>query len=87
MPAASKDSFAAKDTLTVGENSYDIYKIAGVPGLENAEQAAVLAQGAAGEPDPHRGRREHHRRPHPGAGQLGSRAPSPTSRSSSPRPG
>ncbi len=36
MPAASKDSFAAKDTLTVGENSYQIYKIAGVQGLENA---------------------------------------------------
>jgi len=37
VPAASKDSFAAKDTLTVGENSYDIYKIVGVPGLENAK--------------------------------------------------
>ena len=37
MPAASKDSFAAKDTLTVGDNSYDIYKIVGVPGLENAK--------------------------------------------------
>ena len=38
MPAASKDSFAAKDTLTVGENSYDIYKIVGVQGLENADR-------------------------------------------------
>ncbi|MGS0686422.1 aconitate hydratase [Nakamurella sp. GG22] len=38
MPAASKDSFAAKETLTVGENSYQIYKIAGVPGLENAQR-------------------------------------------------
>ncbi len=38
MPAASKDSFAAKETLTVGENSYQIYKIAGVPGLENAHR-------------------------------------------------
>ena len=37
MPAASKDSFAAKDTLTVGENSYEIYKIVGVDGLENAD--------------------------------------------------
>src|SRR6476646_3708737 len=37
VPAASKDSFAAKATLTVGENSYDIYKIVGVPGLENAK--------------------------------------------------
>ncbi len=36
MPAASKDSFAAKDTLTVGENSYQIYKITSVPELENA---------------------------------------------------
>ena len=36
MPAASKDSFAAKETLTVGENSYEIYKILGVEGLENA---------------------------------------------------
>ncbi len=38
MPAASKDSFAAKDTLTVGENSYDIFKIVGVQGLENADR-------------------------------------------------
>jgi len=36
VPAASKDSFAAKDTLTVGERSYDFFKIVGVPGLENA---------------------------------------------------
>jgi len=38
VPAASKDSFAAKDTLTVGENSYDIFKIVGVQGLENADR-------------------------------------------------
>ena len=38
MPAASKDSFAAKETLTVGENSYEIYKILGVEGLENASK-------------------------------------------------
>ena len=38
MPAASKDSFAAKDTLTVGENSYEIYKILGLEGLENADK-------------------------------------------------
>ena len=36
MPAPSKDSFAAKDTLTVGDKSYDIYRIADVEGLENA---------------------------------------------------
>ncbi len=38
MPAASKDSFAAKDTLTVGEKNYQIYKIAGIAGLENAQR-------------------------------------------------
>ena len=38
MPAASKDSFAAKETLTVGENSYEIYKILGLEGLENADK-------------------------------------------------
>ncbi len=36
MPAASKDSFAAKDTLTVGGQSYEIFRIADVKGLENA---------------------------------------------------
>jgi aconitate hydratase len=36
VPAASKDSFAAKDTLTVGEQGYEIFRIAGVDGLENA---------------------------------------------------
>ncbi|MFN8198535.1 MAG: aconitase family protein [Nakamurella multipartita] len=36
MPAPSKDSFAAKDTLTVGDRSYDIYRILGLDGLENA---------------------------------------------------
>ena len=35
--------------------------------------AAVLAEGAAGEPAAHRGRRRHHRRRHPGAGRLGRR--------------
>jgi aconitate hydratase len=38
VAAASKDSFAAKETLTVGENSYEIYKILGVEGLENASK-------------------------------------------------
>jgi len=38
VPAASKDSFAAKETLTVGENSYEIYKILGLEGLENASK-------------------------------------------------
>ena len=36
MPAPSKDSFAAKDTLTVGDQSYDIYRITDLEGLENA---------------------------------------------------
>ena len=36
MPAPSKDSFAAKDTLTVGDKSYDIYRITDLEGLENA---------------------------------------------------
>jgi len=36
VPAASKDSFAAKDTLTVGGQSYEIFRIADIKGLENA---------------------------------------------------
>ena len=40
----------------------------------------------AGEPAPHRGRRQHHRRPHPGPRRRGTRRPSPTPRSSSRRP-
>jgi aconitate hydratase len=36
VPALSKDSFAAKDTLTVGDKSYDIYRITDVEGLQNA---------------------------------------------------
>ncbi len=36
MPAQSKDSFAAKDTLTVDDKSYDIYRITDLEGLENA---------------------------------------------------
>ena len=69
------NSFDAKDTLVVageaGEESYEYFKISGVEGLENAAKLPVLAEGAAGEPAPHRGRREHHRRPHPGAGRTG----------------
>jgi aconitate hydratase len=38
VAAASKDSFAAKETLTVGEDSYQIYKILGVEGLDNASK-------------------------------------------------
>ena len=69
---ASKDSFAAKDTLTVaGTELRDLQdRRRRRPG--ERRPTAVLAEGAAGEPDPHRGRREHHRRPHPRAGQLGS---------------
>ena len=37
MPAQpSKDSFAARDTLTVADTEYEIFKIVGVDGLENA---------------------------------------------------
>jgi aconitate hydratase len=36
VPAPSKDSFAAKNTLTVGDRSYDIYRITDLEGLENA---------------------------------------------------
>ncbi len=38
MPADSKDSFAAKDTLAVGDRSYEMFRIAGVPELENASR-------------------------------------------------
>ncbi len=38
MSAQSQDSFAARDTLTVAGTDHEIFKITGVPGLENAER-------------------------------------------------
>jgi aconitate hydratase len=36
VPAASQDSFSTRDQLTVGETDYEIFRITGRPGLENA---------------------------------------------------
>ncbi len=36
MPAASQDSFSARDQLTVGDTDYEIFRITDRPGLENA---------------------------------------------------
>jgi aconitate hydratase len=36
VPAAIKDSFSARDTLTVGDTAYEIFRITDRPGLENA---------------------------------------------------
>ncbi len=38
MPAASQDSFSARDQLTVGGTDYEIFRITGRPGLENADR-------------------------------------------------
>ena len=59
---ASTNSFDAHGTLEVGEQSYEIYRLAAV---EGSETLPVQPQGPAGEPPAHRGRRQHHRRPHP----------------------
>ena len=67
-PVASTNSFDARGTLEVGEQSYEIYRLARRRG---ARDAALQPEGAAGEPAAHRGRREHHRRPHPGARRVG----------------
>ncbi len=47
----------------------------------------VQPEGPAGEPAAHRGRRERHRRPRPGAGPLGSEGQSPTRDPVHPGPG
>ena len=67
---ASKDSFGARGTFEVGGTTHEIFRIAAVDG---ARGAALHAQGAAGEPAAHRGRRQRHRRPDPRAGCVGSR--------------
>ena len=59
---ASTNSFDAHGTLEVGEQSYEIYRLAAVEGSETLPYSLkVLAR----EPAAHRGRRQHHRRPHP----------------------
>ena len=62
---ASVDSFGAKGALEVNGQSYEIFRLAGI---EGADTLPYSLEGPAGEPAAHRGRREHHRRPHP---QLG----------------
>ncbi len=64
----SANSFDARATLRVGDESYEIFRLDAV---EGARAPALQPQGAAGEPAPHRGRREHHRRAHPCPGRLG----------------
>ena len=65
---ASKDSFAAKDTLTVGEESYDIYRLAAVgAGPRLCRSASRCCWRTCCAPRT----AEHHRRPHPRAGRLG----------------
>ena len=62
---ASQDSFGAKGTLEVGDQSYQIYRLSAVTGDGlDVGRPAVLPEGPAGEPPPHRGRRRHHRRRH-----------------------
>ena len=70
----SANSFDARSTLRVGDESYEIFRLDKVEGLG---PPPVQPEGAAGEPAPHRGRREHHRRPHPRARRLGLRRRSP----------
>ena len=84
MPAESKNSFDPAPTLTVGDTSYDYFRIDAVDGVG---AAAVQPEGAAREPAAHRGRQERHRASRSRRWPTGSRTPSPTPRSSSPRPG
>ena len=71
---ASQDSFGAKSTLDVGGKAYEIYRLDAVTGDGlDVERPAVQPEGPAREPAAHRGRRRHHRRPHPGARRLGRR--------------
>ena len=67
-PVASTNSFDAHGTLEVGRAV-----LRDLPARRGRGQrdAAVQPQGAAGEPAAHRGRRQHHRRPHPRARRRG----------------
>ena len=69
---ASQDSFGAKSTLDVDGKAYEIYRLDAVTGDGlDVDAPALQPEGAAGEPAAHRGRRRHHRRPHPRARRLG----------------
>ena len=67
----SANSFDARSTLQRGRRVVRDLPAGRGRGLG---PPPVQPEGAAGEPAPHRGRREHHRRPHPRARRLGPQA-------------
>ncbi len=62
------NSFGAKAALEVGDQTYQIFRLGCGRG---GRGSSLQPEGTAGEPAADRGRRQHHRRPHPGTGRLG----------------
>ena len=77
------NSFGSRATLNAAGTAYEIYRLDARAGCG---QPPVQPEGPAGEPAPQRGRRQHHRRPHPRPAG-GTPRQSRTPRSSSPRRG
>ena len=71
----SVNSFGARDTLQVGDSSYEIYRLDAVPGHR---ETSLQPQGAGREPAAHRGRRQHHQGTHRGASRTGIPRPIPS---------
>ena len=81
---ASLDTFGAKSQLSVGDASYEIYRIDKVEGHDRLPYSLkILLENLLRTEDGANITAE----PHPRAGRLGRRPPSRAWRSSSPRPG
>ena len=68
----SGDSFGARADLSVGDRTFEIYRLDALADRRR-RPAALFAEGPAREPAPQRGRRDRHRRRHRGPGRLGRR--------------
>ena len=68
---ASQDSFGARARSTSTARPTRSTGSTPSPATARRREPALQPEGPAGEPAPHRGRRRHHRRPHPGPRRLG----------------
>ena len=84
MSSKIVNSFGARDTLKVGDKSYEIYRLDAVPGTEKLPYSLkVLAENLLRTEDGANITKDHIE----AIAELGSRRPTRASRSSSPRPG
>ena len=74
----SDNSFDARATLRVGDRELEIFRLDALQSALRRRPAAVLPQDPAREPAPHRGNGSVTRRGHRGAGDAGTRRPSPS---------